>query len=280
MSLFGSVKGKAQQAQFEANKLLRINQIQRDINALRRQEQQTKFSLGSSAYDQFLKNELKDTALVSICDEIKKLEIDIDVKEKEIVEIRGEELFIEETVASGLPSISRPSFSVQGKLSNGHRLASPAAVFAILFFFMPWMFASCGTQAIGSFSGWDLASGTTMDTGFGAERMPGNPILFLILLSALVVLGLAYFAWQRGRTNKLDSFGLIGLGILPLALLYLALSGAREDAASEGILIEFMYGLWGTVISFIVVVIGGALNLRKPAPSETLPPEPDLPFEE
>lgn len=279
MSFYGSVKGKAQQAQFEANRLLRINQVQREIGNIKRQVQNTKFRLGSTAFNQFLARELTDPALVTICVEIQKLENEITAKEKKIEDIRGEEFFIEGSEVSGLPTMPRPSISTAGKLSTGHRVASPAAVLAILFFFMPWVFASCGGQSIGSFSGWELASGTTVDTGIGVERVPGTPILFLILLFALATLGLAYFAWQRGLPSKLDTFGLILLGLFPLALLIFAFSGAREDAAREGIAIEFKYGLWGTIIGFIGVVIGGVLNLRKPAVPEMLPPEPDLPFE-
>ena len=280
MSMFGSVKGKAQQAQFEANKLLRINQTHREINQIKRQVQQTKYGLGNAAYDMFLKKELEDESLLSICDELQKLETEIATKEQEIEEIRGEEIFIDETVATESASTRDRSLYVKGALPNGHRVASPAAVLAILFFFMPWVFASCGTRPLGAFSGWDIATGIKIDTGFGAQRYPGSPIIILVLFVALIVLGLAYFAWQRGRSNKLDSYGLIGLGLVTLVLIYLISSMAKKDAASEGLLFEFMYGLWGTVISYIGIVIGGIMNLRQPASSGLLPSEPDLPFQE
>lgn len=149
------------------------------------------------------------------------------------------------------------------KLPKGHKVASPAATIAILCFFLPWILVSCSGQPIKSFSGWELAAGTSMAIGFGqAQEIPGNPILFLVLLAGLGVLALAYFALQRGAATKLDGWGLIGLGALPLLVLLPQLGGQNE-AAQQGIQIDYQYGLWGVILGYIAVIVGGVLNLKE-----------------
>ena len=111
---------------------------------------------------------------------------------------------------------------------------------------------------------WDLANGFTLSYGFGAEQIPGTPIVFLVLLAAFAVLALAYFAYRRGRLTPLDGYGLIVLGALALLVLFIQFSGLKDEAAQEGIYIEFQLGLWGTVLSFIAIAIGGVLNLKEP----------------
>lgn len=282
MSIFNTAKEKAQQAQFEASKLFRINQVQREIGRFKREIQQIKFQVGNTAYELYLQDKLAEQELKDKCEDINKIEREIQERQSAIEGIQDEEFYFDEERSINMPSVELPTNLPQGRLPTGHKIASPAAALAIMFFFMPWIFASCGTQPIGSFSGWDFASGTTISTGFGSERMPASPHVFLVLLSAIAVLVLAYFAWQRGQANKLDGFGLIALGVLALLIVYLGIGDAdfRQEAAREGIVFELMYGFWGTILSFIAIVIGGILNLRQPRVNLEDDPESGLDFEE
>lgn len=148
------------------------------------------------------------------------------------------------------------------RLSKGYKVSSSGAGVAVLCFFLPWIRVSCGGQSVATLSGWELAAGTTVGAGFSAQQVPGEPILFLVLLAGLGVLALAYFSLQRGYLTKLDGLGPIGLGVLALLVLFIQFSGARERAAQQGFVVEYQYGFWGVVLGYIATIVGGVMNMR------------------
>lgn len=159
-------------------------------------------------------------------------------------------------------------------LPKGHKVASPAAAIAMVCFFLPWVLVSCGNQPITSLSGWELAAGTTLEwMGQKLSPIPGRPLLFLVFLAGIGVLALGYLALRRGSVRKLDGWGLIALGGLPLLALLTLLSGQNEavEALQEGsdmmakdlIKVDTQYGLWGVILGYIAVIAGGILNLRE-----------------
>jgi len=149
------------------------------------------------------------------------------------------------------------------KLSNGYKVSSPGAALVILCFFMPWLFVSCSGQTA-EISGLELASGATINFGFTAQQLDGQPILFLVLLAAFGVLALAYFAFKRGSlTQNMDGYGVVALGAVPLLIMFSQFSGFKSQAAQQGIYVEYQFGLWGVVIGYIAVIAGGVLNLRE-----------------
>ena len=78
------------------------------------------------------------------------------------------------------------------------------------------------------------------------------------------MLGLAFMAYRRGSLTMLDSFGLIGLGVLALLVLWISLG----DIGSWGM--GYKIGLWGVILGFFAVIAGGWLNLKYP-PVHTTP---------
>jgi hypothetical protein len=148
------------------------------------------------------------------------------------------------------------------KLSSGHKVGGSGAALVLVAFFLPWILVSCNGQPVAELSGWQLAVGTTVGDGFGAQSIPGRPIFFLVALSAIAVLGLTYLAWQRGTLIPLDGFGLIGLGIAPLLILMYQFGDSQSEAAQQGFDLDFKYGLIGVVLGFLAVVIGGIMNMK------------------
>jgi len=141
------------------------------------------------------------------------------------------------------------------KSSKGHKVGSSGAALAILCFFLPWILFSCGGQTV-KMSGMELASGN--------QQVEGKPILFLVLLAGFGVLYLAYTAYKRGSLAPTpDGYGLIALGALPLLILFIQFSGASDQAAQQGVYVEYQVGLWGVVIGYLAVIFGGYLNLKK-----------------
>ena len=149
------------------------------------------------------------------------------------------------------------------KSSKGHKVGSSGAALAILCFFMPWILVSCGGQTT-KVNGWDLASGTVIGSGFSAQQIEGKPILFLVLLAALGVLAFAYFAFKRRSfTPVIAGYGRIALGAFTLLVLFISFSGAKDQAAQQGVYLEYQIGLWGVVIGYIAAIAGGVLTLRE-----------------
>lgn len=149
------------------------------------------------------------------------------------------------------------------KFSKGYKLSSSGAALAILCFFLPWMLGSCGGQTV-TLSGWEMAAGTRVGQGFFVQQMEGTPILFLILLAAFCVIYLAYTAYNRGSLIPImDGYGPIALGVIPLLILLITFSGVKEQAAQQGIYVEFQFGLWGSVLGYLAAIAGGVLNLRE-----------------
>jgi len=152
-------------------------------------------------------------------------------------------------------------------LSKGYKVAAPGACVAALCFFLPWFFVSCSGQPVRSFSGLEFATGTEVN----GQRISGSPELFLVLLCSLVVLTLAYFAWRRGHATTVEGVTLLGLGTLPLVLLWLKSFDAQSNMPSGLQITEIQYGFWGTILGNIIVMVGGALNLIESS-QPSLPP--------
>jgi hypothetical protein len=148
-------------------------------------------------------------------------------------------------------------------LSKGSKIIGPAATVALVCFFLPWILVSCGGQPVASFSGWQLAAGGNVQTGFGAQPVEGSPELFLILLAALGCLALVYFVYQRQIAIRTVAYTAIGSAGLSLLILLAKFSGAQSRAAEVGITAQLQYGFWGTVLGNVAVIIGAVLDLME-----------------
>lgn len=145
------------------------------------------------------------------------------------------------------------------KLPNGYKVGSPGALVAIVCFFLPWVLQSCGSAPAQEYSGWQLALGSAA----AGEKYNGNFFVFLILIFAIAVLALAVMAMRRGYATLGDGISLVGLGGLVLLFLYQQFGTPVPEGSTR----EILYGLWGEVIGWVLVVLGGVLNFvdsRKP----------------
>lgn len=50
----------------------------------------------------------------------------------------------------------------------------------LVFFFLPRVTISCGNQNLVTVSGYELAAGTEVNTGFTVEKMEGDTAVFII----------------------------------------------------------------------------------------------------
>jgi hypothetical protein len=139
------------------------------------------------------------------------------------------------------------------KLSSGYKIASPGMGMAFVFFFLPWVLQSCGNEPMQQYSGLQLAIGNSAE----GEGYKGNIFVLLTLVALFVIL---YFAIQHNRSGTLtvrDTYGVLATSVLVLLILFQQFL----TAPSEGVNRQVLYGLWGYIVGWLLILIGGVANL-------------------
>ena len=139
------------------------------------------------------------------------------------------------------------------KLSSGYKIASPGLALSLIFFFLPWVLQSCGNEPMQPYSGFQLAIGSSAE----GEGYKGNIFVLLSLIALFVIL---FFAIQHSRSGSLtarDTYGVLGTSILVLLILFQQFL----TAPSEGVNRQVLYGLWGYILGWLLILIGGVVNI-------------------
>jgi hypothetical protein len=98
---------------------------------------------------------------------------------------------------------------------HGRFISGPAALFILLFFFLPWIIVSCNGAPIGELSGYDLARGSLATT----LAIPGRPLLYTIPAVSLITLSLIALTWRRPHQATSAAWTQAGLTLTTLLLL-------------------------------------------------------------
>jgi hypothetical protein len=146
---------------------------------------------------------------------------------------------------------------------NKSVLNIPPILVVILFFF-PWLTLSCGGQAVGQFSGFQLASGnlginqtnSAYQYNGNVNNYNGDAKLFVIPLAGVVAL-VALNVSQTFQKRWYMGIGVIG--ILLQIYYYLDLQGQVRNAANQGavVIITYEIGWWLTVLAFVAIIFLG-----------------------
>lgn len=160
------------------------------------------------------------------------------------------------------------AFSERGAMlirsTSPRRLLGWTGPLALIFFFLPWITVSCqmGGPSM-NFSGWDLANGIAV----AGQTVPGEHILFLVPVSAVILLVLTALAQGAGGAG--DS----PIGILrviaaagPLLLLLIKYVSWTNDIQRNGgglITMSVHVGFVLTVLAFLSAGIGALLDLTE-----------------
>ena len=118
---------------------------------------------------------------------------------------------------------------------------------------------------------WITFSGKKVDSqtisGFGiANQLSGIGKLapYILIILAIFTLGLAVFAWKHKHSPNQDGFGLITTGALGLFLLFWQTSAVRRQILdSDYTTTSYQIGMWGIILGFFLVLLGGILILRE-----------------
>jgi len=149
-------------------------------------------------------------------------------------------------------------------LPTGYKVASPAALVAMVCFFMPWVLVSCGNQPLVSLSGWELTVGTTVTVFGQTSEVAGSPMLLIVLLAGLGVFVLMYLFYRTGVLTKLDGWGLVSVGVISLIVLIVTILQRFQEVSErfqEAVQVEYQYGFWGVVLGYAAVILGGVMNI-------------------
>lgn len=123
------------------------------------------------------------------------------------------------------------------------RFITPAGgVIALFCFFMPWVKASCMGNTISNASGFDLATKN------------GGDLILVALIAAVAIIGISFYmlVQQTPWKSKLPVFISSGIGI---GCLWVSLfKGGRPS--SGGLEVTLQFGAFGTIIGFIISIIG------------------------
>lgn len=129
----------------------------------------------------------------------------------------------------------------------------------LFFFFLPWVTVSCGNQQLFTFTGYELAAGTEINTGFTVEKTEGDTAVFIIPAAALVagallVLGLGGTLPMRGI-----AVGQLLTGAAGLLILWLKWSQMSQDVRAQGGDVSTEAGFWFTIVGLGLIILGGIL---------------------
>jgi hypothetical protein len=139
------------------------------------------------------------------------------------------------------------------KLSSGYKITSSGLLVALICFFLPWVMQSCGNEPMREYSGLQLAIGS----GAQGEGYKGNIFVLLSLVAIFVILFFAIQYTNRGVLGARDTYGILGTSVLILLILFQQFL----TVPSEGINRQVLYGLWGFIVGWLLILIGGVVNL-------------------
>ncbi len=166
-------------------------------------------------------------------------------------------------------------------MTKGRGVVGIGGAIAVLCFFLPWVLVSCNETPVARWSGWDMATGPAIHTVFG-EQPAGEsyPALFVVPAGGIVCAVLALLGYRRRlalRAGALAAIGAAAASLLVLVIQFAKLGSQAANQESMSIISgKTQAGLWGTVAAFLVVILGGVLDLvaarRERPPQGAAPP--------
>lgn len=156
----------------------------------------------------------------------------------------------------------------------GRTLSFQGALLALICFFLPWVTVSCGDRT-STLSGLKMAFGGTVETNQGPEQRDPDVFMLFVFLCGIILLLLVIFAWVRSVQSRGLSIALIALSGISLLILALRYMNQQTDTTGDvPIYVTYHAGFWGTVIGYLLGLVGGVLDLvvRPSKPADLSPP--------
>jgi hypothetical protein len=153
-------------------------------------------------------------------------------------------------------------------MSKGSFITGPAAVLAFVAFFLPWVTSSCRGQEVATLSGYELATGTTVQVRpvplapFEQTReIPGQRRLFAIPFAAIVCLALVTLVVLRWLRPAPAGAVIVVLAVGCLLIMVNRILEMRSQADQNGFDVRTRYGAAAVIVAFGVVLVGGVIDI-------------------
>ena len=132
----------------------------------------------------------------------------------------------------------------------------------LVFFLLPWITVSCQTMPVSqSFTGLTLATGFTVPAPFGpAQRVPGEPVLFLVPLAA-ALFGILFWLGLRVReadtaTMLASAIGVAGLGLAVMIFKYIQWATQIQRETGGAVYLSPAVGSILSLLAFVAAGVG------------------------
>jgi hypothetical protein len=146
------------------------------------------------------------------------------------------------------------------------RAVSPALFgLALLLFAMPFVTVSCGSQEIGTYSGFRIAQGVN----YAGKAMSGpNTLAIIGILAAIVGVGVAFVSGLRARATLYSLVAGVAGFIVTAAMAILAPGYVMEQAGTAmagagSIKTTLGPGLWGAILAFAAAAVFNGIGLAR-----------------
>jgi hypothetical protein len=153
-------------------------------------------------------------------------------------------------------------------MSKGSIITGPAAVLAFVGFFMPWVTSSCSGQEVATLTGYELATGTTVEVRpveqapIGQTRqIPGQRRLLAIPFAAVICLALvSLMALHRVRPTLAGAIVVV-LAVGCLLIMLNRTLEMRSQADENGFDVRTRYGVFVVAAANVALLAGGVLDI-------------------
>ncbi len=145
---------------------------------------------------------------------------------------------------------------------SGYLIGVPAAIIALVSFFLPWMSFVAENTTFAKLSGLQIASGWNILSSEGTELFRGSPVNFLVPIVSGVILLRAVLAFRRKHVNEWDGLGTVALAFITLVIEWGQFIGPSRTAEMEGIVLKFHPGYSLLMLALFVLLGAGIWNTR------------------
>lgn len=175
-------------------------------------------------------------------------------------------------------------------MSRGAFLTGPAAILAFVAFFLPWVTSSCRGQEVATLSGYQLATGTTVEVRPVAQvpisqtrEIPPQRRVLAIPFAAVACVALVALVATHRLRSPLAGAIVVVLAVGCLLIMLNRTLEVRSQANQNGFDFRTRYGAFAVIAAYALVLMGGLIDIlagwraratRRTATANIAGPEP------
>jgi hypothetical protein len=145
------------------------------------------------------------------------------------------------------------------------KISSSLFGLVLICFFLPFMTVSCQSRKISSFTGVQLVTGISINSGdsfYGqstTRQVRGEPLAFFAVAFAIVGLGIGLSNWKK---NSKWSMGSAIAGLVFMLLLKSKIDNDVLTQAQGMVQVDYDIGFWGSILLFFAAAVVNFLSFQ------------------